>query len=379
MSHTQPIISFFLVSDIHIGSLDGSDENSKTLTAGLEDMKKLSDGFTSLAFIGDNTKEGREDQVEGFYGIMDRYAPLSDDRILIALGNHDVRGPGPLANWSKDPQADNPFWKHTAKPLYMRKNARYMPKGQDKDAVYYDRWLDGYHFIVLNTENGVKDACTLSDRQLAWFEEKLSEAQDDRPIFVFIHQPLNDTHWRGNLLNGFGLEDEKVKAILKKYPQTIMMCGHIHNGFGGTEAVVREYGTTVEVPSYNESENGYKEKGIGYCVEVYEDRVVYRARNFAASMWLPEYDIVVRTPVLGAVYQHACAFRQEDCTEEAWRETEALKKEAEGIFARKYEQDHLEWDVTSLPPRQLFTKETLEETDRIAAELAAATERLVRR
>lgn len=378
MTQTEtPIIRFMLVSDMHVGTLDMSDENSKTLIAGLQDMKAA--GLTAFVTVGDNTQNGHRDQVEGFYRIMDQYNPVSDDRVLISLGNHDVRGPGPATNWSKDPKAYNPFWNDTAKPLYMEKNARYMPEGQDKDTVYFDKWLDGYHFIVLNTENGVKDACTLSDKQLKWFESKLAEAEDDRPIFVFIHQPLNDTHWRSNILNGFGLEDAQVKAILKKYPQTIMMCGHIHNGHGVTEAVVREYGTTVEVPSYNESENGYREKGSGYVVEVYKDKVVYRARNFSKSLWLPEYDIEVAQPVLGAVYQNACKLDKNEYTEESWSAVEKLMKDAEDVFGQIYMQDDLKWDDANLPPVQYFLKAGRDHAEQIARELRAAVEKLEKR
>ncbi|MDO5416601.1 MAG: metallophosphoesterase [Lachnospiraceae bacterium] len=378
----QPVIRFVVLSDIHVGSSDLSDENSKALAEGLEDIRNLEQEMggkiTALITVGDHTQNGSGEQTEGFYRILDRYAPLSDDRILVALGNHDARGPGPAENWSEDPLAELPFWNETAKPLYLARNRRYMPKEQGPDTVYYDKWLDGYHFIVLNTENGIKDACTLSDGQLSWLEEKLSEAEDERPVFLFVHQPLVDTHWRSNILNGFGLEDEKVKAILKKYPQTILMCGHIHNGHGVTEAVVREYGTTVEVPSYNESENGYREKGSGCFVEVYKDKVVYRARNFNTSAWLPEYDIVVKLPVLGAVYQKACRLDKKEGTEASWDAVEGWMKEAENIFESKYMQDHLAWDDASLPPVPLFSKETGEKADWIAENLQAAVEKLQR-
>lgn len=356
-----------LITDVHVGDCDESDTYAEAFIIGLEDMKKMNRDFTALVSIGDNTQSGGRNQEEGFYHILEKYQPLPDERVVLTLGNHDARGPGEEIKWSEDPKEYNLFWKKTAKPLYMEKNARYMPAGQKE--VYFDKWLDGYHFIVLNTENGVKDACTLSERQLKWFEEKLAEAEDDRPIFVFVHQPLVDTHWRSNILNGFGLEDEKVKDILRKYPQTILTCGHIHNGFGVTEAVVRDFGTTVEVPSFNGSENGYHEKGIGYVVDVYKNKILYRARNFCKSEWLPEYDMEVKLPVPGVVYQKICGLKREDYAEGMWHETEHLKKELEDIFSRKYDQEGLAWNDSRLPQKQLFTKEIREKADRISEKL----------
>ena len=96
---------------------------------------------------------------------------------------------------------------------------------------YHDHWIDGYHFIFLGTEVGLELFCSLSEAQLAWLDDKLSEeASSDKPVFLFLHQPLKDTV-AGSLESQkwFGVtQDEELKAILAKYPQAILFTGHTH-------------------------------------------------------------------------------------------------------------------------------------------------------
>ena len=61
----------------------------------------------------------------------------------------------------------------------------------------------------------------------------------------------------------------------------------------------------IDLPSYNDSENGVKETGTGYHVKIYDDSIVFKARNFKTSAWMPEYDITVTLPNLPAVYKNA--------------------------------------------------------------------------
>lgn len=370
----DPIISFQVVSDVHISQNNFSHVNSDNFVKGLEDIKKMDPDSSGLISIGDNTSNGTEAQVEGFYNILASFNPVANDKTLIALGNHDVRGINSV-DWNKDPNIESSYWK-TAYSLYMKHNAPYMPETNGK--VYYDRWVDGYHFIVLNTENGLKDSTSLSEEQLIWFEEKMSEnANSEKPIFVFVHQALNDTHWRSNVLNGFGEEDEKVKEILAKYPQAILMSGHIHNGFGVAEVIDRSYGTVIDVPSYNESENGYKERGIGYHVMVYEDCVAFRARNFKTSTWLPEYDIIVNLPGLPTLYMDASSLDVKLYTIESYAPLKAVMEKAENTMNRIYDQSELAWNTTTPPPEAFYSKEQRSEINQIGEMMQTAMNGLI--
>ncbi|WP_368561068.1 hypothetical protein [Enterococcus faecalis] len=69
-----------------------------------------------------------------------------------------------------------------------------MGSRENEEQLYFDHWVDGYHFIVLNTEMDLKDNAYLSKKQLQWFSEKVKEnAEAKKPIFVSIHQTFKGT------------------------------------------------------------------------------------------------------------------------------------------------------------------------------------------
>ena len=310
LNGSAPLASFHMISDVHVEDNDQSSANTVNYITAMENMKKLNPS-TTIAFVnaGDNTSSGQSSQYDGFYQATAEHTPVSADKTLILLGNHDVRGTNTNGNWNTDPRDPNkfPYW-NTAKNLYVTKNAPYMPESA-KTTLYHSKVLDGYTFLMLNTELGLKDAMYMSDEQLAWFEaemEKAYKSDPTKPVFIICHQALNDTHWRSNTLNGFdgiqtdgtGYEyqtgkDAGVKAVMEKYPVGIFLSGHIHNGFGVASVIPRSYGINVDVPSFNETENGVKDKGIGYEVMIYDGYVAFRARNFITEEWLPEYDVIV--------------------------------------------------------------------------------------
>lgn len=366
---SKPLASFQVVSDVHIKSDDLTETNAVNMIAGLKDIRTMDPDTLGIMNLGDFTQSGTKAQYDAMYRIMDQYSPVSDDKIMITLGNHDVRGTS-SADWNKDETVISKYWP-TAKALYLERNSRYMPDTDGK--VYFDRWLGGYHFIAINTENGIKDAMYLSDDQLDWLEKTLAEnASPDKPIFVLGHNALKDTHWRSNILNDFGNQDKRVKEIFSKYPQVIYLSGHIHNGFGVVEAIDRGFGTMIDLPSYNDSENGVKETGTGYHVKIYDDSIVFKARNFKTSAWMPEYDITVTLPNLPAVYKNAKERNAADYTAASYQKLETLMKEAEALFATEYDQSDLTYEKVGPPSESLFTEPVRKRINELAAEMATA-------
>lgn len=322
---TKPLASFHLVSDVHISD-NTTDAAAKAYEAALVDMSTLNTD-TNIAFIngGDFTNYSQPKEYKSFYDLTaarDKTA-LPDEETLILLGNHDVRGnPGTnQGDWNANPfQPEKCVHWEESKALYQTYNAPYMPSGEEP-SLFHAKTLGGYTFLVLNTELGLKDAMYMTQAQVEWLDKTMAEAylrDPGKPIFVICHQPLNDTHWRSNILNGFdgiGYDgkpnanhtgiDVQVKEILAKYQNGVFLSGHIHNGFGVAEVMPRTYGLMVEIPSFNGSENGEKSRGIGYEVYIYEKTLAFRARNFATGVWLPEYDVVVDWPSYTQTYQAA--------------------------------------------------------------------------
>ncbi|MFR8331220.1 MAG: hypothetical protein ACLU9S_01710 [Oscillospiraceae bacterium] len=71
-----------------------------------------------------------------------------------------------------------------------------------------------------------------SDEQLNWFREKLAEKRDEnRPIYVFLHQGLIDTVAGTYEYQGWhGIDRaEEFAAILRRLiPEVILFSGHSH-------------------------------------------------------------------------------------------------------------------------------------------------------
>lgn len=324
MEGNPAVMSFHLISDPHVTG-DRNGTAAENLITGLQDMKTINPNAQAFLTAGDNTQNGKQEEMEVFYEILDAYNPAAADKTLVALGNHDVRGPN-SGDWQERPTDPNPYWE-TIYSLYMKYNEKYMPKNDG--AVYYDRWIGDYHFLVLNAENSAKDTAWMTETQLAWLEEKIQEGNDSqKPVFVIVHQALNDSHRGSNSYLGFGDQDAKVKEILKENPQVVLLTGHIHNGFGVAQVMDSPYGTLVDVPAFVGSENGWTGSGTGYEVYVYDTELYLRARDFVNHRWMPEYDVSIKLPSLPALCKKAEELDEEDYTAESWMAAQKALEEA---------------------------------------------------
>lgn len=337
----DPLVSFHLVSDIHTNGKDS--ENGRNFKTGLINMKEMNPRADALISCGDNTEYGQEWEVKDFFDLLKENNPVAEKngKIMITMGNHDVRGENSGNNWVTTPITENHGWWSNAYRYYMQNNKDFMPDMPDEltgeEKTYFDYWINGYHFIVLNEENSPKDQASVTEDQLIWLEEKLGEGENgehpfdsEKPVFVFVHQSLEDTHQHSGLYQGFGSADARMKEILSRYPQTVLCTGHIHNGFGTAEVIERSYGTMADVPSFKETEawNDSREKGSGYEVYVYEDEIVFRAADFLKGEWLPEHDYSIKRATLPVLVKQADNLREKDYTIQSWKAVSAdLKAE----------------------------------------------------
>lgn len=326
-SAKKPLLSFDVLSDVHLR--DSNPSRAESFIAGLKDISQNHAGSDALVTLGDNISFGSDNNSRPqYFDLIEQYASQIPNKV-ITLGNHDVR--------KNDSSSSTGFSSNyeVAYKAYMEDNRIYRDDPDSKN-IYFDKWINGYHFIALNTEDGLKDCIDMSEAQLTWFDQKLGEdengtanaADPAKPVFVAVHQALNDTHPRANAYGGFTKDEtlmNRVREILEKHPQAIVMSGHIHNGLGITTTIDRSYGTMIDVPSYNETENGITDAGTGYQVDVYADRIHFRARNYVTSTWLPEYDLLLSAPSLPATIKTAGEKTETDYTPESWNAfTEAL-------------------------------------------------------
>lgn len=272
LRNDDPIMSFQVMSDVHVQ--DNNEIPGQFIDA-LKDIKDLDPTSSAIVVNGDFADSGNEKQYKTFFDIMANYNPTPNT--IVSIGNHEARWqPG---GWEE------------ARTRYLKYNQQYM--GDNNGEMFFDKWIDGYHFIVINTEDALKDNAYLSDKQLAWLDQTMAENADpNKPIFLFFHQCLKDTYEMSDMDVG-GEQDAQLKAILAKYPQNVMFTGHIHSGPDAAPIANIGYGTQVDLPSFSYNVRGIRRGQIGYQVNVYNDTVEIKARDYKEDEWLSEYDTTI--------------------------------------------------------------------------------------
>lgn len=286
-------LSFIAVADTHIrrGDNDITKGMFETFIPGMEAAEVKPDAFI---IAGDIVHDGEEDDWKYAQELLQDNKIA--DRTLLAIGNHDT--------WTDE------NYEKTFDELFREYNRKIT--GKKISNVYYSTEINGYYFIFLGSE---KDSMYLemSNKQIKWLKSEMKKAaKTKKPIFVVSHWPFNKTHglpvsWGDeeytDMTGGIGTQSDTVKKILNKYKNVFYISGHIHSGF--SNSVMAKYNgyssvekvgniTSVNLPSVaNLNPNGHFISGTGYWVEVYKDKVLFRARNFTNDCWLPGYNYTV--------------------------------------------------------------------------------------
>ena len=292
------LLNFAVISDIHVETTeDGeteagyTDVTSQLVFSGIESYEGELD---ALVLAGDNTDHGYVAQWNRLEEILGSYN-LADE-IILASGNHDTwtRGDGD----------------RTHKGLFIQYNRRIADRAVGN--VYYSTEVNGYPFIVLCSESD-NTGGYFSDTQIKWLKKELKKAAEkELPIFVVCHWPLNQTHglpvtWGeddyDDMTGGMGEQSARIEKLLKKYDNVFLLSGHIHAGLSNENMQgVTGYQTlesdgslhSLNLPRVNAVQGvGNFMIGYGYNVEVYENEVVFRARNYMTDTWAPHYDYTV--------------------------------------------------------------------------------------
>ena len=157
----------------------------------------------------------------------------------------------------------------------------------------------------MGTDRTEFEEAFISEEQLDWLDDTLKEKSGKgKPVFVILHQILKDTHglpltWGSGTnknAGSVGEQSDEIKAILNKYQDIILITGHMHTGFG--QYTYEKVGNfhSVNLPSItiDNKDGDYNEPATGYVTEVYSDKVVFRARDFAKGVYVPDYDIEIK-------------------------------------------------------------------------------------
>ena len=249
------VTSFAVVSDIHVETNHPEPYNSlKGVLQGI----KVGEDIDAVVYTGDNVMNGQVLEVVFFYSAVRAVMPAKNNYVI--TGNHD------LGNGEGD------YSKFRSNFILFNK----LVLGNDIDELYYYKVVNGCYMIFMSSEDLCVGDYVISDEQLNWLKGVLDKAQaENAPILVFNHHPIylvRDRDYR------------EIAWLLQKYDNLVYFHGHYHNQLT-TDSFYEWHGVDcINVP--RATENSDYDPGSGLVVEVYEDEIVVRSRDFIKGEWM---------------------------------------------------------------------------------------------
>ena len=264
----QKLYSFGALSDVHLQYDTAQEDFRKALTYLNEDVDVA---FTCIC--GDLTENGTDEELAEYKAVVDRYS--ANTPVYAISGNHEAKN-GTVTDESISP--------YTGQPLYYS-----FTWGND---VFL---MCGYH--QLNNET------MFADGELQWLYETL-ETNRNKRCFVFFHVfPWGDCGNPGELYwydQFSGTAGSVFQSLLKHYKNTLFFHGHSHTKFAMQEYDEKaNYSEalgyrSIHIPSLSvpgDISGGYLgyvyADSEGYVVDVYENGVHLRGRDFVKGEFLP--------------------------------------------------------------------------------------------
>ncbi|MDD3224580.1 MAG: metallophosphoesterase [Clostridium sp.] len=266
-----PKLVFPVISDVHIGR----DKSEVKFKNALNDLRNIQPKYDSIVIVGDITNCGENEQYKEFMDAL--YCNrLEDTEPIITMGNHEY-----YISDSNYEICQNRFLQWTG-----------------NRSLDYDRWIKGYHFIMLSPHNcGEGGKTVVTKSQLNWLQQKLNEKEGEiKPIFVFLHQPIENTVYGSR--NGANIVNSSdIKKILKKHKEVIYFSGHSHYLLGNDETMHKDkfimFNTgSVSYMLKDDYTSASLELSQGLLVKVYDDRIIVRCREFSAHNWIGKTYII---------------------------------------------------------------------------------------
>lgn len=279
------LLNASLISDTHL------DEVFSPLAwfmgLGLMEMSNAKTPVDVVVVSGDLTNYGDEASIDEFFETFEKNW---DGNVVFSMGNHDI---GHVEEKTHE----------EARQYFVQKmNER---TGWNIEKSYYSTVINGYKFITLTDESDDSwDHPDLYEEQLNFLDSELaSAANGEDPVFVICHWPLAGTHGEEVVWDDGDMDEpysSQVRAILEKYENVFFISGHLHLGLNGNftrekfgvSSIETQNGVNyINLPSYGLlSRYGTLLGGRGYQMEVYEDHVLFRARNYVTHNWINLYE-----------------------------------------------------------------------------------------
>lgn len=266
-------LTFAVLGDVH--------ENISSFQKAIDDLHTIDPNMDALILNGDNVDQGIEKQYNSMKKVINKDRNLLPKTIIKNIGNHEF--------FNYNIKVNSPAQVQT----FIN---RYLDFAGEKK-VYHDAWVNNYHFISLGSEDGNSETlnsvtASISVEQQEWLKVKLAENYEkDKPIFVFLHQPLDfgNGGWVGVK------QSEQIKEILSKYPEVILFSSHMHRDLNADSVETDKPFTIIStgavhytiVPDKNSKGGRKREPYIkGLYIEVKGNKVVVNGRDFKEKRWI---------------------------------------------------------------------------------------------
>ncbi|KHD35625.1 phosphohydrolase [Clostridium acetobutylicum] len=300
---------FDVISDTHIGSDDqGGWHATRNLKTTLECIAKYNSKDQCVVFNGDNVDTAYQDTYDQLYNNISQIKDdLSNNGYTIPymyfnIGNHEYSfGGTSTGNYQTCLNNFNYNTNRIRSLIGSRPGVTDYARNNSYDLQYINNKNDRLAF--LGTDEIPSNPCDayLNPSQIDWLSSTIrtnrnewSNSRGKKPMFVFLHQPLQYTVYGsdptnpdfsgwGTLLNTSTLE----QYALNGHPEVIMFTGHTHrefsNAYYGDSDNFCSLGSSSAsifgVPSLGNTDNDPE----GYHVTVYSDGVVVQGVKYRSD------------------------------------------------------------------------------------------------
>ena len=268
-------------ADLAFGVLGDVHENINSFQEAIKDLYTINPYMDVLVLNGDTVDQGIEKQYDSIKKLLNKNINLLPKKIIKNIGNHEFFDYKIEVNLPQQVQA------------FINRYLEF--SGEVK--VYHDTWVNNYHFISLGSEDGNSETLNsitafISEQQQNWLKEKLAENyQKGKPIFVFLHQPLNSGNgsWAGVV------QSDKIREVLSQYPEVIIFSSHTHRDLNESSVELDEPFTIIHTGAvtYTIIPDESRQEGIrrvpyihGVYIEVNGNKVVAHGRDIKEKQWI---------------------------------------------------------------------------------------------
>lgn len=285
------LYSFDVISDLHV-SENYDSNNGKNVLAAFADIQNRRASSIGVFTAGDNVNLGKPEE----YAVLAKYISdtgLSDMPFYYTVGNHEFYYEQ-IEGAASGEFFDN-NWKRFRDFAGWKENEFYRYKKIGSDYFIFMGEEARGTFDAADSKQGTADGY-FSEAQREWLRGLLSKAASENAnAFVFMHQSIDNTvagSFAGQNWSGIN-DDDKMQAIIESYPNTYLFTGHSHWDLHSKTPFVN--GGTSGASYFNTASAGYiwsdANKAVpgseGLTVDVYENYIVVRGRDFVNQKWVP--------------------------------------------------------------------------------------------